>query len=180
MNQSKPSYLPAALAGGLFLGFFSGIPILNCLNCACCLMVIGGGLVSAYIYLRNYPQSLPQVTYGEGALLGILTGLCGTVFWSFIHFFITFIKGLMGMRMAGMESLREAISSPGVPPEVRELLENIFENYVFSDSLTPILLIFTVIMIAVVSVLFATIGSIVGVALFQKKPLAENQDSTGI
>ena len=169
MNQSKPSYLPAALAGGLFLGIFSGIPILNCLNCACCLMVIGGGLLSSFIYLRSYPLSLPQVTYGDGAVLGVLTGLCGTVFWAFIHVSIMFLKGLMGISMAGMESLREALSTPGIPPEVRELLENIFENYLFSDSLTPFLLIFSVLMIAVISVLFATIGSIIGVALFQKK-----------
>ena len=80
----------------------------------------------------------------------------------------------MGISMAGMESVREAIASPGVPPEVRELLENIFENYMFSDSLTPFLLIFSVMTIAVISVLFATIGSIIGVALFQKKQPLEN------
>lgn len=174
MNQSKPSYVPAALAGGLFLGIFSGIPILNCLNCACCLMVIGGGLLSSFLYLRSYPPSLPQLNYGDGAVLGVLTGLCGTVFWTFIHVSIMFLKGLMGISMAGMESIREALSTPGIPPEIRELLENIFENYMFSDSLTPFLLIFSVLMIAVISVLFATIGSIIGVALFQKKQSLEN------
>ncbi|MFH1964641.1 MAG: hypothetical protein ABIJ42_03785 [Acidobacteriota bacterium] len=174
MNQRKPSYVPAALAGGLFLGIFSGIPILNCLNCACCLMVIGGGLLSSFIYLRSYPLSLPQVTYGDGTVLGVLTGLIGTVFWAFIHVSIMFLKSLMGINIAGMESLRGALSTPGVPPEVRELLEKIFENYLFSDSLTPFLLIFSVVMIAVISVLFATIGSIIGVALFQKKQPLEN------
>lgn len=170
MSTTKPSYVPAALAGGLFLGFFSGIPILNCLNCACCLMVIGGGVLSSFIYLRNYPVSITPATYGDGALLGILTGLFGTVFWACIHIAIMFLKSLMGFSMAGMEVLREALSNPEIPSEIRELLQDILGNYMTGESLAPFFLIISILMMAVISVIFATIGSIIGIALFQKKP----------
>jgi hypothetical protein len=174
MNQKKPSYLPAALAGGIFLGFFSGVPILNCLNCACCIMVIGGGLMSSYIYLHNYPQSLPQATYGDGAVLGILTGLFGTVFWTFIHISIMFLKGLMGFSAAGMGMLTEILSNPDLPPEIREFLQEILGNYMSENVLTPVFLLVSIISMAIISILFASIGSIIGFALFQKKPAQVN------
>ena len=169
MNQDKPSYVPAALMGGLFLGFFSGVPLLNCLNCACCLMVIGGGLLASFIYLRNYPPSLPQVTYGDGAVLGLLTGLFGTVFWAFIHVSVMFLRHLMGISMAGLGALREALANPEIPPEVRAFLQEIVENYLASEAITPLLLIFSIFVIALISIIFASIGSIIGVALFQKR-----------
>jgi len=168
--NNKPSYVPAALTGGLFLGIFSGIPILNCLNCACCIMVIGGGVLASFIYLRNYPATIPPATYGDGALLGILTGLFGTVFWAFIHIAIMFLKSLMGFSAAGIEIAREALSNPDIPPEVRELLQEILGNYMSGEALTPIFLLISIVMMAVIAVIFATIGSIIGVALFQKNP----------
>lgn len=167
MNTRKPSFVPSALAGGLLLGLFSGIPILNCLNCACCLAVIAGGVLSSYLYLRNYPGNLPPVNYGDGAILGVLTGLFGTVFWAFIHVFFLFIKHLVGFSMAGVQTLRRLISNPDIPPEVRQTLEEILEGYVSSDVMTPFYLILSVMIMAVISVIFASIGSILGVALFQ-------------
>ena len=168
--NNKPSYVPAALAGGLFLGFFSGVPLLNCLNCACCIMVIGGGILASFIYLRNYPVAAPRATYGDGAVLGIVTGLFGTVFWAFIHIAVMFMKSLMGFSSAGIEVLREALSNPDIPPEVRELLQDILGNYMTGEALTPIFLIISILMMGVIAVIFATIGSIIGVALFQKNP----------
>jgi len=166
MNQEKPSYVPAALFGGLFLGFFSGIPLLNCLNCACCVMVIGGGVLASFIYLRNYPQSLPPVSYGEGLVLGLLTGSFGTVFWTFIHVSVMFLRHLMGISLTGLNTLRQVLADPDIPPEAREFLQGFIENY---GVMTPIVLVFSILLIAVISIIFASIGSVIGIALFQKK-----------
>jgi len=173
MNTGKPSFVPSALAGGLLLGVFSGIPVLNCLNCACCLMVIVGGLLSSYLYLRQYPDSLPPMTYGDGAILGILTGIFGTVFWTFIHVSFMFLKQLMGISMAGAEMLRDIISNPDIPPEVRELLQDILGEYVSSGAVSPVFLVISIMFMAVISIIFASIGSIIGVALFQKSQTGE-------
>jgi len=169
MNTNKPSLVPSAMAGGLFLGIVSGVPLLNCLNCACCLAIILGGLLSSYLYLRNYPVSLPPFSYGDGAVLGLLTGVFGTVFWAFIHVLFQLLKQMMGFTAAGMGMLQEAVANPNVPPEVRELIQEIIQEYVSSSPFSPFSLIISITFMGIISLVFATIGSIIGVALFQKK-----------
>ena len=79
MNPAQPSKTVPILAGGLFLGALSAIPPISFLNCACCILVIGGGFLASYLYMKDYPSDQPRVTYGDGALLGLLAGLFGAV-----------------------------------------------------------------------------------------------------
>ena len=45
MNE-KPNIVTPALIGGVFLGITSALPILHYINCACCALVIGGGILA--------------------------------------------------------------------------------------------------------------------------------------
>ena len=58
----------AALLGGVFIGVFSALPIINIANC-CCLWIIGGGVLAAYLAQQNSPRSLSA---GQGAWFGLL------------------------------------------------------------------------------------------------------------
>ena len=63
--------LQPAFWGGLFIGVLSALPLVNAGNCCCCLWVICGGLLAAY--LRQQSSPLP-IDAAEGALVGLMAG----------------------------------------------------------------------------------------------------------
>src|SRR3712207_3305780 len=75
--MSAPKLLPALL-GGLFIGVLSSLPIVKIGNVCCCLWVISGGVLAAWVMQQNTTR---PVTPGEGALVGLLAGLVGAAVW---------------------------------------------------------------------------------------------------
>ncbi len=73
MNKLKP-----ALLGGLIVGILSAIPFLNY---CCCIWAIGGGVLAGFLYIKSSP--IP-VKVGEGAVVGVLTGIVGAVLYFLI------------------------------------------------------------------------------------------------
>jgi len=165
MNQEKPSMLPAALIGGVFLGVTSALPILEFFNCLCCLLVIAGGVLASFIYLRDYPDSSPRMSYGDGALLGLFTGLVGGLVWTVVEVPLAYLKLRLGMSIEEMAEVEELLSDPNIPPFVQELVTSILAGGALSIGIL-IFLLFTHLIIAGI---FACIGGVIGVALFQKK-----------
>ena len=66
--------LQPAFWGGLFIGVLSALPIVNVGNCCCCLWVICGGALAAYLRQQNSPV---QIEAAEGALVGLMAGAIG-------------------------------------------------------------------------------------------------------
>ena len=73
MNKLKP-----ALLGGLIVGVLSAIPLLNY---CCCIWGIGGGVLAGFLYIKSSP--IP-IKVGEGAVIGVLTGIVGAVLYFII------------------------------------------------------------------------------------------------
>jgi hypothetical protein len=73
MNQQRPGMLRAALIGGVVAGVLTAVPLVNCF---CCLWVIGGAMLAAYLFAKDSPG---PVTPGDGAILGILAGIVAAV-----------------------------------------------------------------------------------------------------
>lgn len=174
MNQQKPSMVVPALIGAVFLGITSALPLVNFINCACCALVIGGGIIASFLYLRDYPPHLPPMTYGDGAVLGVLTGVLGSLIWTAVNVPLTFFKFQLGAGMTDLSELREALNEANIPPEVSEMILNLFSGSALSIGM----IIFEFLINIVISLIFATLGAIIGVALFQKKP-PMNYPSTG-
>src|SRR5437016_305006 len=63
-----------ALIGGVVMGVLSALPIVSVGNACCCLWVVSGGIVAAYVLQQNQPA---PTTPGDGALVGLLAGLFG-------------------------------------------------------------------------------------------------------
>ena len=82
MNKLKP-----ALLGGLIVGVLSSIPLLNY---CCCIWGIGGGALAGFLYIKSSPV---PVKVGEGAVVGVLSGIIGAIlYWIIgvpIAYFIT-------------------------------------------------------------------------------------------
>jgi hypothetical protein len=148
---SKPSYIQPALIGGLVLGMLSALPIVNI---CCCLWVVSGGAVSAYVLQERQSTTL---TPGEGALVGLLAGVIGT----FIYLLLSVPISLL---LAPFEQqLLERLATVGnMPPEFREYATR-------PAGLRALGVLFDFVIRFFVDVTFSTIGGVLGAVVFGKK-----------
>ena len=57
-------------------GVLSSLPVINLGNACCCLWIVSGGVIAAYVMQQD--QQTP-LTPADGALVGLLAGLLGAV-----------------------------------------------------------------------------------------------------
>lgn len=105
-----------ALIGGLFIGVLSALPIVSICNC-CCLWLLGGGALAAYLQQQHQPTSL---TVLDGARAGLFAGVVGAVIWLVVSQMLSVVLAPLQERVL-TEVLRNAND---LPPEVRSILEN--------------------------------------------------------
>lgn len=149
MTSSK---LQPALLGGLFIGVLSALPVVNIANC-CCLWVIGGGMLAAYLLQQN---ELAAIQVADGALVGLLAGLIGGVIWVLLS---------IPLEMMTSEVARDFFErymeySRDLPIETRQLFD--------SFTVGPIAMAFRFFFSIVVGVIFGMLGGILGAAVFKK------------
>jgi len=116
VSTTTKGFIQPALFGGLAMGVLSALPLISVGNVCCCLWVIGGGLVAAYLLQQN--QATP-ITPGDGALVGLLAGLIGALVQVVVSIPISMVVGPMERAMA--QRLLEMAGN--VPPEMREMFE---------------------------------------------------------
>jgi len=161
MNQTQPDKTVPVLAGGAFLGILSALPVLNLLNCFCCMLVLGGGGLAVFLYLRDYPSNLVPPTYGDGALLGALSGIVGAVVYTIVEIPLTFIQNRIGLGYE--EEISEWLGN--LSPEIGAAVESSLQ-----DGLSPALIVLSFLICLVVFTLFAAIGGVLGIAIFKRNP----------
>jgi hypothetical protein len=147
MNRYQP-----ALLGALFIGILSSLPVLSLANC-CCLWVICGGVLTAYLQQQNLPTPLAT---SDAAIHGLLAGAVGGLFFTMVQFFIMQATGPMIL-----EQMRSQMSSAQMPPEMLAFIERLLSGPGFVFVMGAI----TVPLYAV----FAMAGSLLGLAFFRKK-----------
>ena|SRR5687768_5226529 len=104
-----------ALLGGLFIGVLSALPIVQLCNC-CCLWIVGGGVLAAYLQQQQRPAPL-NIT--GGARVGLMAGIAGAVVWLLVSQALDVVMAPIQQRLAE-EILR---SARDMPPNVRAWLE---------------------------------------------------------
>jgi hypothetical protein len=152
-----PSKLQPALFGGLFIGVLSALPVVSIGNVCCCLWLVSGGVLAAWLLQQNHPY---PVTPADGAATGLLAGLFGAVVYLVVSLPITL---LMGPMMD--EWLERAMESAGDVPW-RDLLEQYRGGGARTFSL-----IFGFFLQLVLGMVFATLGGVLGAMLFRKREL---------
>ncbi|HEX5732279.1 MAG TPA: hypothetical protein VF131_05535 [Blastocatellia bacterium] len=152
----KPKKFMPALIGGAVLCVLSLIPYVNY---GCCLWVIAGGAVAAYMLIKRSPV-LP-VTTGNGASVGALAGLLGSLLYLIIFTPIFFAFG----REAAITQMQDAAYQQSDPNARRIVMQMV--DMVRDQPLVFILIWCAV--IAVFFVAFSTLGGILGVAMFEKR-----------
>ncbi len=140
-------YQPALL-GGLFIGVLSSLPVVGA---CCCLWVIAGGVLTAYLQQQSRAE---PVEAGEAALGGLLAGFVGAL----ISLAVTAVLALSG----GMEAqLRSLIDSMQIPLEVRDRMDGFVQG-------PALILLMATVTLPVYAVL-GLLGGLLGSAIFRKK-----------
>lgn len=145
------------------MGVLSALPIVSAGNLCCCLWVVSGGLVAAYVLQQS---SAAPISAGDGALVGLLAGLCGAVVQLVISIPIDLLMAPMERAMAG----RLFDLAQNMSPEMRDWVDRFSRP---GEPLTFALialrrLIFFFIMLCI-GVAFSTAGGLIGAVIFAKK-----------
>jgi hypothetical protein len=135
------------------MGVLSGLPLISLGNACCCLWVIAGGVVAAYL-LQD--QQAEPITAGDGATVGLFAGLFGAC--------VSLVISIpMRLLMAPVQrQVLERISQNGdLPPQLRE--------FIASSSFGVVGAVFSFILMLCLGAVFSTIGGLIGAAIFKKK-----------
>ncbi len=139
----------AAIGGGAG-AVASQIPGLQLLNLACCALIVGGGILAVFLALKDDPPAT-TAPYGEGAKVGALAGVFGSVLSILLGLMILGgLTGAMGIGALAAEST-EDIEALGIVSTIAGL--GIIAFVAFS---------------LVVNVVFSTIGGVIGAAVVHR------------
>lgn len=145
------------------MGVLSALPLVSAGNLCCCLWVVTGGLVAAYLLQQNQPA---PITPGDGALVGLFAGLAGAV----VQLIISIPIGIL---MAPFEHamLQRLVDMAGsMPPEMREILDRYSSNGIaigIAASVARRVLAFMFMLC--IGAVFSTIGGLLGAAIFRRQ-----------
>ena len=153
MNGQKPNLLTPALIGGAAAGILSGIPFVNCL---CCLWIIAGAALAAYLLAKDSPVSLKS---SEGALVGAFAGVIAAVVDSLISIPFQAVNAAFSKRL--IERLGAYLDQ--MPAQWNEWLTQ------RDGPVSPAWFFAGLLIAAVVFAAFGALGGILGAALFGKK-----------
>src|ERR1051325_2767957 len=117
----KLNFTQPALAGGLALGLLSGLPLIAAGNCLCCMWVLGGGALSAYMLLQQRPGG---ITYGDAAFGGMLSGFFGAIVSTVISIPVRFLTFRL---MQSQQDFNQILDQyfKDAPPPLHDLLSRV-------------------------------------------------------
>lgn len=165
METQRPRMLMPALIGGILSGLLTAIPFISCL---CCLWIIGGGLLAAYLLSKDSPDSL---TTGDGAIVGVFAGIIGSV----VDTIVSIPFDAMMRNSQFMRAILDRVSeySQDLPAGFEGLLESGPFGGSFSIAWTLLGLVISMVLFSA----FSALGGIIGASIFKKKSDPNSQDN---
>lgn len=155
MSTQRQGMLIPALVGGAVAGVLTAVPFVSCF---CCLWIIGGGMLAAYLLAKNSTSSL---TSGDGAIVGIFSGIVAAVAEAFISLpFQSFNEEFARKFMDQFSQFAEDMPSGW---------ERWLEGSSFGNS--PAWFLLGLVISAVIFAAFGALGGTLGASLFGKKKL---------
>lgn len=159
-DSTEADFVRPALIAGTILGILSAVPIVNLGNCICCMWVVTGGGVGAWLLGKNHAGGLDAMTYGDGAFVGVLSGLIGGLIATALSIPFRLIASGDTQRAELEDMLLNLF--PNLDPEILETLIQLADFSLLSVVVT---LLSNVVLFS----LFAMFGGILLVAIMGKK-----------
>ena len=145
--------LQPALIGGLVTGVLSALPFIGAFNACCCLWVVAGGVMAAYLLQDRDPN---PIQVGDGAIVGLMAGVIGAFVYLILSIPITLMMAPM------MRAFTDRmLDNSELPPEFREMLAS------GMGTAAGIILSFFAYLVA--GLIFSTLGGVLGAVIFRKK-----------
>ncbi|MBI2221100.1 MAG: DUF5518 domain-containing protein [Acidobacteria bacterium] len=154
---SSPDKLQPALLGGAFIGVLSALPFVSYVNACCCLWVLVGGLLAAWVMQQNHPYA---ITTADGALVGLLAGVFGALVATVVSLLMAPFQRQLDLYMWG----RMSQMMRDVPPIVEQMMEQRRSG----PAVNLIAAAAGLVMALIIYPIFALLGGLLGAALFRK------------
>src|SRR5258705_5941198 len=135
------------------MGALSGLPIIQFGNACCCLWVISGGVVAAYLLQDQEPA---PITAGDGATVGLFAGLSGAC----VYLVIT-ITVRLWMAPFMRQFVEQLGNNRDLPPQ--------FHRFLSSSAFGVVGIVINFVFMLCAGAIFSTIGGLIGAAIFKKK-----------
>jgi len=164
VNDNAFDILKPAILWGCVLGFLSGLPVFDIFNCCtCCSMGIGAGFLASFFYSKTCARTGVPFDAGRGAGVGALTGF----FWGLSSVVVSTLVAAAFGQVAADWVMPLLESNPSMPPEALDQLKAAME-----EGVTPLSIILDVVITLGLGIVFATIGGLIGAAVFKSEPAA--------
>jgi hypothetical protein len=157
--MDKKGMLKPAAIGGILLGVLSSLPIISFFNCFCCAWIIGGGILAAYIYVKDSPAA---VKLGEGVALGLMTGIIGTAVVALFSIPLLILSQEGGLAEQILKTIDQV---PGFPADDRKAMVDLLSR----EGFGTVLYVLSIAGWLVINCLMAMVGGTLGIALFEKR-----------
>jgi hypothetical protein len=151
------NFVQPALTGGLFLGLLSSVPIISA---GCCIWVLLGGGIAAVLLTRQRPLS--SISYGDGAFVGVMSGLFGAVIGTIVQLAFRAITAPLAADQ--QQQLEKIMDQVGLEGGMRDFLLR-----TFSGEISTLTVMFTFISNLLVYAMFAMIGGIIALAILRRR-----------
>jgi hypothetical protein len=156
-GSATPARLQPALLGGVFMGVLSALPFVSYANACCCLWVVAGGLIAAWLLQQNHPY---QITTSDGALVGLLAGVFGALIGIVITVLMAPFQRQLDLYILGR--LTQAMGD--VPP----MVEQVIEQRRSMPAVTVLAVVASLVFSLIINPIFGMLGGLLGAVLFKK------------
>ncbi|HEY6951776.1 MAG TPA: DUF4199 family protein [Bacteroidota bacterium] len=169
----KPSKWRSAVLGGIAIGLVSGIPVISLVNCCCCAGILGGGVLTYYLYQKEHAEGMVPLESSDALIVGIMAGLVGAFVQAVVHgILMVLFAGVSQDLMRNLfEKLIDRMEQSGSIPSgtVDQLREQIESSMKESNTMWGLMVnLFTSLIIYPI---FSMLGGLLGYGIFKpKKP----------
>jgi len=172
-TTTSGNLLQPAFIGGIAMGVLSALPLISAGNICCCLWVISGGLIAAYMLQQN--QTTP-ITQSDGALVGLLAGVIGAVIFLVVSIPVSLL--MAPMERAMMQRLLDLAGS--MQPEMRDTLERVANrNGELGGARFVAARLGGFVLMLVAGAIFSTVGGLLGAVFFRKPAPPDAPEALG-
>jgi Na+-driven multidrug efflux pump len=164
-NDRTADLLKPTLTAGVIFGAIGSIPFLNLINCACCALIIGCGVLASRLYANESRRQGTGFRPAQGATVGLVSGAFYALTATIVGTIFQMVIGDPGSKM-----LLEWLSQlPSMPEENRQMIEEALQQ---ASERSPSVfgVLFQFLWWVLLGAIFATLGGLIGGALFKVEP----------
>jgi hypothetical protein len=143
------------------MGVLSALPIISAGNACCCLWVVSGGVIAAYLFQQG--RTAP-ITPADGALVGLLAGLIGALVQVVVKIPVDILVSPMEQAI-----VQRVLDMDTLPPEMRNMLDRYGRGGAGGAAFFVISRIVGLMFWVFVGGLFSTLGGLLGALIFKKQ-----------